>query len=145
MRENQVRSLGWEDSLEKGNDNTLQYSFLENPMDGTVWQVTVHGVTKNHTSTLQIFFELFSSDYSSIFKWLYFHLSKRWISYQYTNIIKSFSLLSPYCPAVYSLPFFLFFTPQLLQTNEEFTWYSCFKIVLSFIISTRRIYLIHML
>ena len=57
MRENQVQSLGWEDSLEKGNDNTLQYSFLENPMDGTVWQVTVHGVTKNRTPTLEIFFQ----------------------------------------------------------------------------------------
>ena len=46
MRETQVRSLGWEDPLEKdsglgrspgeGNGNPLQYC-LENPMDGGAW------------------------------------------------------------------------------------------------------------
>ena len=30
----------------EGNDNPLQYSCLENPMDRGAWQVTVHGVTK---------------------------------------------------------------------------------------------------
>ena len=33
----------------EGNAHTLQYSFLKNPMDGGVWQVTVHGVTKSQT------------------------------------------------------------------------------------------------
>ena len=40
-QETWVLSLGWEDPLEKGiaspgegNDNPLQYSCLENPMDG---------------------------------------------------------------------------------------------------------------
>ena len=37
MWETQVRSLGREDPLEKGNDNPLQYSCLENPMDGEAW------------------------------------------------------------------------------------------------------------
>ena len=32
-----------------GNDNPLQYSCLENPMDRGAWWVTVHGVTKNQT------------------------------------------------------------------------------------------------
>ena len=32
-----VLSLGWEDPLEKGNGNPLQYSCLENPMDGGAW------------------------------------------------------------------------------------------------------------
>ena len=32
-----------------GNDNPLQYSCLENPMDGGVWWATVHGVTKSQT------------------------------------------------------------------------------------------------
>ena len=32
-----------------GHGNPLQYSCLENPMDRGVWQVTVHGVTKNWT------------------------------------------------------------------------------------------------
>ena len=32
-----------------GNGNPLQYSSLENPMDGGAWQATVHGVTKYRT------------------------------------------------------------------------------------------------
>jgi len=30
----------------EGNDNPLQYSCLENPMDGGAWWATVHGVAK---------------------------------------------------------------------------------------------------
>ena len=45
--ETQVRSLGWEDPLEKG--NPLQYSCLENPMDREARQATVHGVAKSGT------------------------------------------------------------------------------------------------
>ena len=33
----------------EGNDNPLQYSCLENPMDGEAWQTTVHGVAKSWT------------------------------------------------------------------------------------------------
>ena len=33
----------------EGNGNSLQYSCLENPMDGEAWQATVHGVTKSRT------------------------------------------------------------------------------------------------
>ena len=33
----------------EGNDNPVQYSCLENPMDGGVWQAIVHGVTKSQT------------------------------------------------------------------------------------------------
>ena len=32
-----------------GHGNPLQYSCLENPMDGGAWQVTVHGVAKSRT------------------------------------------------------------------------------------------------
>ena len=41
-------------SPREGNDNLLQYSCLENPMDRGVWQAivhTVHGVPKNRTLT----------------------------------------------------------------------------------------------
>ena len=31
----------------EGNGNPLQYSCLENPMDGGVWQAAVHGVAKS--------------------------------------------------------------------------------------------------
>ena len=33
----------------EGNGNQLQYSCLENPMDGGAWWATVHGVTKSWT------------------------------------------------------------------------------------------------
>ena len=42
-----IRGLGR--SPGKGNGNPLQYSCLENPMDGGAWQATVHGVTKSWT------------------------------------------------------------------------------------------------
>ena len=31
----------------EGNGNPLQYSCLENPMDGGAWWATVHGVAEN--------------------------------------------------------------------------------------------------
>ena len=37
MQETRVRSLGWEDSPGEGNGTPLQYSCLENPMDGGAW------------------------------------------------------------------------------------------------------------
>ena len=36
-------------SPEEGNGNPLQYSGLENPMDGGTWQATVCGVIKSRT------------------------------------------------------------------------------------------------
>ena len=33
----------------EGNDNPLQYSCLENPMDGGAWGATIHGVAKSRT------------------------------------------------------------------------------------------------
>ena len=36
-------------SPREGNGNPLQYSCLENPMDGGAWWATVHGVTKRWT------------------------------------------------------------------------------------------------
>ena len=47
MRETWVRSLGWEDSPGEENGNPLQYSCLENPMDGGAWWATVHGVAES--------------------------------------------------------------------------------------------------
>ena len=32
-----------------GNDNSLQYTSLEYPMDGRAWQATVHGVATSWT------------------------------------------------------------------------------------------------
>ena len=36
-------------SLGEGNGNPLQYSCLENPMNGGAWKATVHGLTKSWT------------------------------------------------------------------------------------------------
>ena len=33
----------------EGNGTPLQYSCLENPMDGGAWQAAVHGVAKSRT------------------------------------------------------------------------------------------------
>ena len=49
MRETRVQSLGREHPPGEGNGNPLQYSCLENPMDGGVWWATVHGVAKSWT------------------------------------------------------------------------------------------------
>ena len=45
----------------EGNGKPLQYSCLENPMDGGAWQATVHGVAKSQTRlsdsfSLSVFF-----------------------------------------------------------------------------------------
>ena len=49
----------------EGNGNPLQYSCLENPMDGGAWRATVHGVPKSRTRlsdftflTLLLYFEV---------------------------------------------------------------------------------------
>ena len=48
-----VRDLGLIPGLGRfpgeGNGNPLQYSCLENPMDGGAWRATVHGVAKSWT------------------------------------------------------------------------------------------------
>ena len=49
MRETLVRFLGREDSPGERNGNPLQYSCLENPMDGGAWWATVHGLAKSWT------------------------------------------------------------------------------------------------
>ena len=45
-----VRSLGWEDPLEKGMTTLLQYSCLGNPMDRGAWQATIHLVAELDTT-----------------------------------------------------------------------------------------------
>ena len=49
MQETWVQSLGWKDSPGGGHGNPLQYSCLENLMDGGAEQATVHRVTKSQT------------------------------------------------------------------------------------------------
>ena len=51
MQETWVRSLGWEDPLEKG--KATQYSGLENPMD-----CIVHRITKSQTQLSELHFHM---------------------------------------------------------------------------------------
>ena len=46
VQETCVGSLGWEDLLDEGNGNPLQYSCLENPKDRETWKATVCGVAR---------------------------------------------------------------------------------------------------
>ena len=48
IQETRVQSLGWEDP-QRGNDNPLQYSCLENSMDRGAWWATIHGIAKSWT------------------------------------------------------------------------------------------------
>ena len=50
MQETQVQFLGWEDPLEKVNDNPLQYSCLENPMDRGAWRAQSMGSQESNTT-----------------------------------------------------------------------------------------------
>ena len=61
-----------------GNSNPLQYSCLENPMDGGAWRATVHGVAKSQTwlsdrfHTVLVFFFL---AHFTLYNQLQFHPS----------------------------------------------------------------------
>ena len=46
MQETWIRSLSWEDLLEKEMATHFQYSCLENPMGRGAWQATVHGIER---------------------------------------------------------------------------------------------------
>ena len=45
-------------SAGEGNGNPLQYSCLENPIDGGAWWATVYGVTKSQTRLSDFTFTL---------------------------------------------------------------------------------------
>ena len=53
MRKIRIPSLGQDLQVRKipgeRNGNSLQYSCLENPMDGGAWRAAVHGVAKSRT------------------------------------------------------------------------------------------------
>ena len=52
----------------EGNGNPLQYSCLENPMDGGAWWATVHGVAKSWTQLSDFTFTFhFSIDLELLF------------------------------------------------------------------------------
>ena len=46
----------------EGNSNPLQYSCLENPMEGGDWWATIHGVEKSRTQLSYFTFHFFTFD-----------------------------------------------------------------------------------
>ena len=63
MQETQVRSLGWEDPLEKEMATHSSILALENPMDRGAWRATVHRVTKSRTRLSDFTFFTFTFTY----------------------------------------------------------------------------------
>ena len=58
----------------EGNGNPLQYSCLENPMDGGAWQATVHRVTKGQTWLSDFTLYAHLNNLRHILKYWYFFL-----------------------------------------------------------------------
>ena len=63
-------------NLREGNGTPLQYSFLENPMDGGAWKAAVHGVAEGQTRLIDFTFtfhfhalEKEMATYSSVLAW----------------------------------------------------------------------------
>ena len=60
----------------EGNGTPLQYSCLENPMDGGAWWAAVHGITKSPTGLMDFTFtfhfhalEMEMTTHSSVLDW----------------------------------------------------------------------------
>ena len=50
VQETQVRSLGWEDALEKATATLSSILAWKSPMDREAWRVAVHGVSELGTT-----------------------------------------------------------------------------------------------
>ena len=61
MQETWVRSLGWEDPLEKGMAIHSSISSLQNSMDRGTWWATVHGVTNSWTQLSDYTFTFYTT------------------------------------------------------------------------------------
>ena len=99
-----------------GNGNPLQYTCLENPMDGGAWQSTIHGVAKSQTR-LHYYTTWDPMDCSTPGFPVHHHLPElaqthfHWVG---DAIQPSYSLLSPSRPAF-----------NLSQHQAVFQWVSC--------------------
>ena len=90
----------------EGDGTPLQYSCLENPMDGGAWWAAVHGVTKSRTRlsdfTFTVHFHAMEKEMatqSSVLAWRiprtgfnYLYLQKYLIGQVLCNIFKCFNL-----------------------------------------------------
>ena len=80
-------------STGEGNGNPLQYSCLENSMDGEAWWATVHGVTKSWAQLSDFTFTVDLQGCSSP------RYTEKWLNYTHTHthtIFRFFSLIGYY-------------------------------------------------
>ena len=89
----------------EGNGNPLQYSCLENPMDGGAWWATVHGVAKSGTQL---------SDFTFTF---YLYLS--YSEHMDTQRLSGFLCQLPQLFSYIALPTFFFFSPIPTSTLPQ--------------------------
>ena len=93
---------GLERSPGEGNGTPLQYSCLENPMDGGAWQATVHGVAESRTRLSNFTFTLSLSllvshtgvinDIQTVF-WLLF--TNSFVTFTTTSLSNTWVLFKP--------------------------------------------------
>ena len=113
-------------SLGEGNGNPLQYSCLKNPMDGGVWQATVHEVAKSQTQLSDFICFLLVKKQSPASKRVW-----KWCLC-YINQILIFSLA---VSGIISVKF-AFFLILLLSFKSEDSWELKHVIVLCILIHT---------
>ena len=77
----------------EGNDNPLQYSCLENPMDEEAWWATVHGVAKSRTRLSDFTFTSLSASGPRVSE-LFTMKSLGWLCTEW--LIASLSYASPF-------------------------------------------------
>ena len=95
-------------SPREGNGNTLQYSCLENPLDGGAWWATVHRVTK---SWIQLSDFTFFLSFFNYLLWLYMILHFCLFSFS-THCVCGWFPVFTVCfplPVRYLLPLFSYF------------------------------------
>ena len=102
---------GLERSPGEGNGTPLQYSCLENPMDGGVWWATVHRVTESQTWLSDFTFTLWKN--------------------KVLHSLFYCSLMGIHFVMVSELPFYLF---HLLKHNtcQDSTWICCMFRIITF-------------
>ena len=118
----------------EGNGSPLQYSCLENPMDGGAWQATVHGVTKSWTRLSDSPFHALNS-VTFCFYFYQFYTISYLVTFEWIlNIFIFMSLFSIVCKAK-DLP--------LSTASHDIIFLCCYHAVKFFLISIVISYLAH--
>ena len=87
MRQTWVCSPGLGRSPGEGNGNPLQYSCLENSMDGGAWWATVHGVAKSRTRLSDFTPLCFMDSYQTFLLYTFPKFSRQSLSSLWLDVI----------------------------------------------------------